>query len=82
MTEKHIDESTVREAAYFIWLNEGQPAGQEHAHWMRAVEMLKTSQPKAKKPAKKASAAATRKPAAASKKPAAKKAAAKRKTKT
>jgi hypothetical protein len=30
-------EHAVREAAYFIWLREGQPEGRAHDHWQRAI---------------------------------------------
>jgi hypothetical protein len=31
------DERAVREAAYYIWVNEGRPHGRAHDHWGRAV---------------------------------------------
>jgi hypothetical protein len=31
-----ISEEEVRERAYCIWLEEGQPEGRHHDHWMRA----------------------------------------------
>ncbi len=30
-------EQAVREAAYFIWEQEGRPEGQAHDHWSRAI---------------------------------------------
>jgi Protein of unknown function (DUF2934) len=33
---KDSDQST-REAAYFLWENEGQPAGKDLEHWERAL---------------------------------------------
>ncbi|MBT0957490.1 DUF2934 domain-containing protein [Alphaproteobacteria bacterium KMM 3653] len=77
-------DSNISEAAYHIWLSEGQPDGRDEAHWQQAIEQLKSAKPAtkprkaaAKKPAVKAAAKtpAAKKPAA--KKPAAKKAAAK-----
>ena len=89
MTELNIDESAIREAAYQLWLDAGQPHGQDEAHWLQAIEALKASKPK-KKTTRKAAAkpktaktAATKSKAAAkpkattAKKPRAKKAAAK-----
>lgn len=72
----------VREIAYDIWMEEGQPHGRDEAHWLMALERARAEQAKAKKRAAKKTASA-KKPAAAkkpatAKKPAAKKAAAKK----
>jgi hypothetical protein len=32
------EEEGVREAAYFIWEQEGRPHGQAQTHWVRAVD--------------------------------------------
>ena len=34
------DEQAIREAAYFIWENEGRPDGRDLEHWARAVRQL------------------------------------------
>jgi hypothetical protein len=31
-----IREEHIRERAYCIWMEEGQPEGRHHDHWMRA----------------------------------------------
>jgi hypothetical protein len=33
-------ETRIRDRAYAIWQEEGQPEGQEHAHWQRARDEL------------------------------------------
>lgn len=49
------DEAQIRETAYLIWLDEGQPQGCDQDHWLRAVDAL--SAPIAKtKPARKVTA--------------------------
>lgn len=35
-----ISESRIRELAYRLWLEEGQPQGKEAEHWERARELL------------------------------------------
>lgn len=35
-------EEQVREAAYHIWNNVGQPEGQAEAHWFRALHALQS----------------------------------------
>ncbi len=35
-------EEQVREAAYHIWNNEGQPEGQAEAHWFSALDALQS----------------------------------------
>jgi hypothetical protein len=76
MTPAPIDEAKIRETAYLMWLDEGQPQGRDEEHWRKAVDAL--SAPVAKKPRK-----AAAKPAAKAKaaKPAAKAKAAKPKAK-
>lgn len=71
MARKDLTEEHVRDAAYRIWLDEGQPHGRDEAHWQHAIETLNAPKDKAE-----------RKPAAkkpALQKPAAKKAASKAK---
>lgn len=36
------NESQIREAAYLLWLEEGQPEGRDQEHWLRAVDALST----------------------------------------
>lgn len=60
MTKVTIDENKIRETAYLFWLDEGQPAGRDEAHWLQAIDALTPPQPKKKAtrkaPAKKAAA--------------------------
>lgn len=74
------DESAVREAAYFLWLENGQPQGQDQDHWLQAMaDLTAKNAKKAKAPAKPRKAAAKKaaapkaKTAAKAKKPAARK---------
>ena len=39
------DEHEIRERAYGIWLEEGQPHGRELAHWQRAHQELQREAP-------------------------------------
>ena len=43
-----VTETQVREAAYFLWLDDGQPEGRDEEHWLKAVDALNQPQPKAK----------------------------------
>lgn len=59
MTTHHIDDAAVRDAAYFLWLEAGQPEGRDQELWFRAESALTApiAKPKAKrKPAAKAAA--------------------------
>jgi DUF2934 family protein len=47
--EKNI-EQRVRERAYQIWLEEGQPAGREREHWERAKAQIEQGQHKGEEP--------------------------------
>lgn len=67
MTQAHIDEAQIREAAYYFWLEDGQPDGMDQAHWLKAIDALTPAKPKRKPAARKTAPKA--KPAA---KPAAK----------
>ena len=52
-----VTETQVREAAYYLWLEDGRPEGRDEEHWLRAVDALNQPQPKAKpKPKRKAAA--------------------------
>ncbi len=77
---KKATEEQIREVAYHMWREAGEPHGEDQEYWFRAEEALnapKKRKPAAKKPAAKTAAkTATR---TAAKKPAAK-AAPKRKT--
>jgi len=55
MTQTTLDDAKIREAAYLIWLDEGQPDGRDQEHWQKAIEALTSAKPKAK-PAKKSAA--------------------------
>lgn len=59
----NIDEAQVRDSAYHIWLNEGQPEGCDQEHWLRAIDAL--TPPKAKTKRKAAASTTKRKVAAA-----------------
>lgn len=74
MNKASLDETQIRETAFLLWLDDGQPQGRDQEHWLRAIETLKMAETKAK-PARKVAA----KPRAAS---AAPKKAAKSKTGT
>lgn len=63
MALQTLDEAKVAEAAYFLWLEEGQPEGRAEAHWERASELLAVAPAKPRKP--RAKSAAKAKPAKA-----------------
>ncbi len=46
MTQLTIDESQIRETAYLMWLEEGQPEGRDQEHWLKAIDALTPAQPK------------------------------------
>lgn len=83
MSKSPIDEDKIREAAYRLWQDEGQPEGRDQDHWTQAVAALTPQEPSAQpspapKPARKSAAKAAPKAAkAAAPKPAKPKAAAK-----
>lgn len=52
MAQLNIDEAKVRETAYLMWLDEGQPEGRDMEHWLKAVDALTPAKPKRKAPAK------------------------------
>lgn len=83
MSNTTIDEAQIRETAYLMWLDDGQPQGRDQEHWLKAIDALTPATPKkarkapAKPRAPKAKAAApkaTKAKAAAPKKPRAAKA--------
>jgi len=49
MGEKGIDDAKVAEAAYLIWLGEGQPEGRDFDHWLQAREALQATPPAPRK---------------------------------
>jgi hypothetical protein len=55
MTKTNPTDAQIRDAAYLIWLDEGQPQGQDTQHWLMAVDAL-TARPIKAKPARKAAA--------------------------
>lgn len=59
MTAVALAESHIAEAAFFLWLEEGQPEGRAEEHWLRAKEALAAPAPKApaRRPAAKTVAA-------------------------
>lgn len=40
MTRPHITEERIRERAYLLWIEEGQPHGKDAEHWQKARELL------------------------------------------
>lgn len=76
MTPAPIDEAKIRETAYLMWLDEGQPQGRDAEHWRKAINA--PSAPVAKKPRKAAAKPAAKAKAAKPKAKAAKKPAAKK----
>lgn len=54
MTALNIDDAQIREAAYLLWLDEGQPQGRDQEHWLKAVEALSPAQAEIAAPKKKA----------------------------
>ena len=58
MTAQTLDDDAIRETAYLFWLGEGQPAGRDQDHWLRAIDALTPAKrkPVAKKAAKKTAA--------------------------
>lgn len=81
MTTTNLNETQIRETAYLLWLDEGQPEGRDQEHWLKAIDALTPAQPKkkpahkaaAKPRAAKAAAASTTSPKTTKRKPAAKK---------
>lgn len=73
MTTPQIPDAHIAEAAFLIWLDEGQPEGRDLDHWLAARSALESEAPKPKKraaskPKAKAKAAAkTAKPKAEAK---------------
>ena len=66
MTTQTLDDTAIRETAYLFWLGEGQPAGRDQDHWLRAIDALTPA--KRKPVAKKAAAKKAAPKAAAPKK--------------
>lgn len=44
MSKPPIDDAQIREAAYRLWQDEGQPEGRDQDHWSKAVEALTPEQ--------------------------------------
>ncbi len=55
MAQQHIEETQIRELAYYLWLEDGQPQGDDQKHWLKAIDALTPATPK-RKPARKAAA--------------------------
>jgi len=55
MTHTTLDEAQIRETAYLLWLDEGQPEGRDQEHWAKAIDALTPATPK-RKPARRAAA--------------------------
>ncbi|MFT3986738.1 DUF2934 domain-containing protein [Aestuariivirga sp.] len=58
-------EEKIREIAYALWLEEGQPDGRAEIHWLKASELVNAEAPPVVK-----KAGAPKKAAAVAKKPA------------
>ncbi|MGJ8612506.1 MAG: DUF2934 domain-containing protein [Octadecabacter sp.] len=69
MAHIEITDEQIRDAAYQIWLDEGQPHGRDEAHWQQAFEALNAA-PKAKAARKPVAKKAAPKTKTAPKKPA------------
>ena len=54
MTAPNIEETQIRETAYLLWLDEGQPQGRDQEHWLKAIDVLTSTPPKSKPARKKA----------------------------
>ena len=72
MPATHSDDTKIAEAAYFLWLDEGQPEGRDRDHWLQAAATLTPAAPVKAPRAKPAKKAATPKAAAKTAKAAAK----------
>lgn len=48
MHNDRFDEIQIREAAYQLWLDDGQPHGRDTEHWLSAIALLGSVAPKAK----------------------------------
>jgi hypothetical protein len=59
MPKAPIDEARIRETAYRLWQEDGEPEGRDQDHWAKAIEALTSAEPEPTTPAKPA-----RKPAA------------------
>jgi hypothetical protein len=46
MHAKIVNDDQIRETAYLFWLDDGQPAGRDEEHWLRAVDALTKPTPK------------------------------------
>ena len=57
MSNKEVKEEHVREAAYHIWNNEGQPEGKDSEHWLRALDELRSKDDKKVMPKRQAKSA-------------------------
>ncbi|WP_417210911.1 DUF2934 domain-containing protein [Antarctobacter sp.] len=69
MSTPQPDTAKIAEAAFYLWLDEGRPQGQDRDHWFRATQALTA----AAKPARKPRAKTAAKPKAAAKPAAARK---------
>lgn len=48
MNDETSKEDRIREQAYFIWLEEGQPQGRDKEHWEQAERMIERMEELAK----------------------------------
>jgi hypothetical protein len=76
MAKDMITEDHIREAAYYLWDNEGRPADKAEEHWYRALQALVPPAPVAACAAEPGPVAKRSRKSAAPRKPASRKAAA------
>ena len=48
MTTTNFDQTQIQEAAYYLWLEAGQPNGRDQEHWLKAIDALSKPEPKRK----------------------------------
>ncbi len=64
MKAQHLDEARIRETAYLMWLDEGQPEGRDREHWLKAIDALTPAQPQKMRKTRAKTSASSVKPAA------------------
>ena len=52
MANTPLTNAQIAEAAFYLWLEEGQPEGRDQDHWIRARQTLEAAQAAPKKAAK------------------------------
>ncbi len=68
MSSIQVPQDQIAEAAFYLWLEEGQPDGKAEEHWQRAKTALEARPtPKPRKPRAKTTTTKTTKPRASAK---------------